>query len=101
MGNFFEKIKNIDGLPDKPAVTKTTELIISSVSNWGAYGLITSLSIMKNQKLLPSVNQTNNWLSKIVLAGAVDGMSGESKKWIDGRSFNDDSKCLKNLLSII
>ena len=56
---------------------------------------------MKNQKLLPSVNQTNNWLSKIVLAGAVDGMSGESKKWIDGRSFNDDSKCLKKLLSII
>jgi len=101
MGNFFEKIKNIDGLPDKPAVTKTTELIISSVSNWGAYGLITSLSIMKNQKLLPSINQTNNWLSKIVLAGAVDGMSGESKKWIDGRSFNDDSKCLKKLLSII
>ena len=101
MGNLFHEIKNIDGLPDKPSITKTTELIISSVSNWGAYGLIASLSIMKNQNLLPTINQTNNWLNQIVLAGAVDGMSGESKKWIDGRPFDEDSLCLKKLLSIV
>ena len=101
MGNLFEEIKNIDGLPDKPSVTKTTELIISSVSNWGAYGLITSLSIIKNQNLLPTINESNDCLSNIFLAGAVDGISGESKKWIDGRSFNEDSKCLEKLLSLV
>lgn len=101
MGNLFDQIKNLDGLPDKPSVTKTSELIISSVSNWGAYGLLAALSIIKKQNLLPTINQTNDWLSKIVLAGAVDGMSGESKKWIDGRSFDEDSLCLKKLLSLV
>ena len=101
MGNFFDEIKNLAGLPDKPSITKTTELIISSVSNWGAYGLLASLSIIKNQNLLPTINQPNEWLNKIVLAGAVDGMSGESKKYIDGRTFNEDSTCLKKLLDLV
>ncbi|MFL2664461.1 MAG: glutamate cyclase domain-containing protein [Dehalococcoidia bacterium] len=101
MGNFFDQIKKIDGLPDKPSVTKTTELIISSVSNWGAYGLLAALSIIKKQNLLPTINQTYDWLCKIVAAGAVDGISGESKKWIDGRTFNEDSLCLKKLLSLV
>ena len=64
MGNLFNEIKKTDGLPDKPAVTKVDELIVSSCSNWGAFGLICSISEIKSVNLLPSLNSAKNLIKK-------------------------------------
>ena len=62
MGNLINEIKNIKELPDEPCSTKVSNLIISSVSNWGAYGLVSALSQKTGQNLLPSVEEEKNLL---------------------------------------
>jgi len=97
MGNLFTEIKNTRGLPDKPAVTKVDELIVSSCSNWGAYGLICSISEIKSINLLPSLNDAKNLIKKCVDLGAVEGLTGEKKYAVDGRDLEKDSVCLNDL----
>ena len=97
MGNLFNEIKKTDGLPDKPAVTKVDELIVSSCSNWGAFGLICSISEIKSVNLLPSLDGAKNLIKKSVDLGAVEGLTGEKKYAVDGRDLHEDSICLNNL----
>jgi hypothetical protein len=97
MGNMRHVIPDIENLPDDPCVTTTTELITASVSNWGGYGLIAALSLKTGKNLLPTVEQGYDWVKDIVAAGAVEGMSGESKDWVDARAPEDDAMCLRDL----
>ena len=39
-------------------------------------------------------------IEKTVELGAVEGMSGESKPWVDGRSIEEDQICLRDLNSL-
>lgn len=97
MGNLNKEIKKIKGLPDNPAVTKVDNLIISSCSNWGAYGLIAELSSILNKNILISAEEAKKIIIKIVDLGAVEGMSGESIYAVDGRNLDEDSVCLNDL----
>ena len=97
MGNLSEEIKKAEGLPDNPAVTKADELIISSCSNWGAFGLICAISEIKSINLLPTIEEAKNLIIKSVDLGAVEGLSGEKKYAVDGRNMEDDSSCLLDL----
>ena len=97
MGNLSDEIKKTNGLPDNPAVTKVDELIISSCSNWGAYGLICSLSEQMAKNFLPKINDAMDIIKKTVDLGAVEGLSGKKIYAVDGRSLEDDSVCLKDL----
>jgi hypothetical protein len=97
MGNLAEKIKSIKGLPDQPSVTKVDDLIISSCSNWGAFGLIAALSKIKKQNLLLSVDQVKQIIIKSVDLGAVEGLSGDKIYAVDGRGLKEDSECLNQL----
>jgi hypothetical protein len=101
MGNMREVIPSIDNLPDDPCVTTTTELITASVSNWGGYGLVAAISIKTGNNLLPTVEQGYEWVKDIVAVGAVEGMSGESKDWVDGRPPEDDAMCLRDLHTLL
>ena len=75
MGNLKTHIPKLMPKVKDPCVTQTSKLIISSVSNWGGYGLITALSLKSNKNLLPSVNDETNRINKSVELGAVDGFS--------------------------
>lgn len=97
MGNLREVIPGTPSLPDNPCVTTTTKLIIASTSNWGGYGLVAQLGLMTGKDLLPSVEQGYEWVKKTVDVGAVEGLSGESKDWVDGRDPDADAVCLKDL----
>jgi hypothetical protein len=97
MGNLKSVIPGLDRLPDNPCVTTTKELIIASCSNWGGYGLAAQLSLMAGQNMLPSVEQGYEWVKSTVAAGAVEGMSGERKDWVDARSPEEDAVCLRDL----
>ena len=101
MGNMRHVIPDIENLPDDPCTTTTTELIIASVSNWGGYGLVAALSVKSDKNLLPSVEQGDKWVRDIVAVGAVEGMSGESKDWVDGRAPEDDAMCLRDLHTLL
>ena len=101
MGNLKEIIPNIKNLPKDPCITTAKELIIASCYNWGGYGLVADISIKKGVNLLPSVNEALNLVEKSVKFGAVEGMSGDSKNWVDGRSPEDDSVCLKDLIRLV
>ena len=97
MGNLNSEIKKVEGLPDNPAVTKVNNLIISSCSNWGAYGLVAEISAILNKNLLISVDDAKELITKSVDLGAVEGMSGDSIYAVDGRNLEEDSICLIQL----
>ncbi len=97
MGNLKDIVAETEGLPDLPTVTTTTQLMCAAVSNWGGYGLVAALSVLSGKSLLPSVDQENEWIEKLVAAGAVDGFSGEVKLYVDGFTLEENSRCLKAL----
>ena len=103
MGNLQNVIPTIEHefLPKNPCVTTTTELIIASCSNWGGYGLVAALSIKHHINLLPSVEEAKQMVREIVAVGAVEGMSGESKEFVDGRDLEGDSVCISDLHSLL
>ena len=103
MGNLQNVIPTIEHefLPKNPCVTTTTELIIASCSNWGGYGLIAALSLKKGVNLLPSVEEAKQMIRDIVAIGAVEGMSGENKEWVDNRDLEADSACLSDLHALL
>ncbi len=103
MGNLQNVIPTIEHefLPKNPCVTTTTELIIASCSNWGGYGLIAALSLKKGVNLLSSVEEAKQMVRDIVAIGAVEGMSGENKEWVDNRDLEADSACLSDLHALL
>ena len=101
MGNFKEVIPSMDKLPNNPCVTETTKVIAASVSNWGGFGLVAALSLIKGQNLLPSVEEATEWVRAIVRVGAVEGMTGEKKDWVDGRPPEEDAVCLSDLHELL
>jgi hypothetical protein len=83
MGNVATQIRMTPGLPDDPAVTPTNQLIIASVSNWGAYGLLAALSLFCQKDLVPSAEWEEDLLRELNLRGVVDGITGEKTGTVD------------------
>lgn len=101
MGNLKAVIESTPGLPDKPCITTTRKLIAAAVSNWGGYGLVAALSLLEGRNLLPSVTQEQEWIRAIVKAGAVEGISGESKPSVDGFPLEENAVCLRDLHALL
>jgi predicted nucleic acid-binding Zn ribbon protein len=101
MGNLCNEIKNIPELPNEPCTTKVSNLIISSVSNWGAYGLVAALAQKTGIDLLPTIEEERNLLEKIVINGAVDGITRETKAMVDGFEVEEYLEILSELQLLI
>ncbi len=101
MGNVAEHIPAIDKLPDDPATTTVSQLIIASVSNWGGYGLITALSLMAGWNLLPSVEEEKEVIRTIVGNGAIDAKAGEPVFAVDGFSLKENGQTLAELHTML
>jgi len=83
MGNLYEIIRQTPGLPPIPAATEVTHLVIASVCNWGAYGLVAGLSLLAGQNLLPDPDLEYRRLEDLVRSGAVDGITGRQEPTVD------------------
>lgn len=83
MGNVAEQVKKVPSLVTDPAITPVNKLIIASISNWGGYGLVAALSELTQSDLLPSVTWDRDIISELAARGAVDGISGERKPFVD------------------
>lgn len=101
MGNLAQFIPSVDTLPGDPAVTKVDRLVIASVSNWGGYGLVASLSRLVGRNLLPSVEDETRMIIRAVDLGAVDGTTGEQKYYVDGFTTEENGQLLERLHRLV
>jgi hypothetical protein len=97
MGNLVQEISQSPGFPDEPPVTRTTHLVISSVSNWGAYGVAAGLSVLHNADLLPTPELEADMIRQMVDMGAVDGESLEPIYGVDGFPVDSNLQILDRL----
>lgn len=97
MGNLVKEIPMVPTLVKDPCVTTVSKLIISSVSNWGGYGLAAALSKQKGKNLLPSIEEEQDLVKRTVNMGAVDGMSTKSEYKVDGFTLEENSQALVKL----
>ncbi len=84
MGNVAEAVARHPTLVNIPCHTRVTELILSSVSNWGALGLIAALSRHFEKSLLPTLEEEGDVIRACVDHGAVDGISLFRSHHVDG-----------------
>jgi hypothetical protein len=101
MGNLVEFIPQVDTLPNDPAVTTVDRLIISSVSNWGGYGLVAALSRLAGRNLLPTVEEDTWAIRRSVDMGAVDGTTGDHKYYVDGFTTEENGQQLQRLRRVV
>lgn len=101
MGLLEFEIAEEPRLPDSPAVTTTDKLVIASVSNWGAWGLLASMSRIEGRDLLPTLDDESQRIEACVGAGAVDGFSGERTAKVDGFTLADYLRPLAALRALL
>jgi len=101
MGNLVEVIPQVETLPNDPAVTKVDRLIISSVSNWGGYGLVAALSKLTGRNLLPMVENETVLIKRSVDMGAVDGTTGDHSYFVDGFTTEENGELLARLHALV
>ncbi len=94
MGNVAQHIPPVDSLPDEPAISTVDRLVIASVSNWGGYGLVASISRMVGQNLLPTVEEDTRLITQMVDDGAVDGGSGLNRYYVDNFTLEENAEML-------
>jgi hypothetical protein len=79
-----------------PATTTCDELIVADVSNWGAYGLISFLSIWNERDLLAEVEPLDT-LAYISELGSVDGVTRINQLTEDGLDPNEGKSVIREL----
>ena len=118
MGAVYDLVCNstIPLAADIACVVPTDHLLVSSVSNWGAYALSASVALLATAEPLsyfygcdvkqsvdacmPSAEQEQRICQGAVAAGAGDGISGERKEWVDGMPLSTSLEVLQNVKDI-
>ena len=101
MGNLAQVIPTVPSLVELPCVTTVSKLVISSVSNWGGYGLVAALSRRVGRNLLPSVAEEREMVERVVSLGAVDSFSGQRAMRVDGFPIDEYSQTLEKLHALL
>ncbi len=93
MGKVSDALKDLNIVP---AATSCDELIVADVSNWGAYGIISFLSVWNDRDLLKEVNplKTLEYISEL---GSVDGVTRINQLTEDGLPVTEGESVLREL----
>jgi hypothetical protein len=83
MGLLVEHIPDALGITD-PVETGVDHLVLATVSNWGAYGIVAYLSHLAGQDLLPAEGEEAKALEGMVAHGAIDGLTHQAEQSVDG-----------------
>lgn len=83
-----------------PCVVETTDLIISDVSNWGAYALCAELGILNGKKLLPEYKAIFSIMERMVAYGFVDGVTKKHTATEDGYPPEVSFQIINSLLEV-
>ena len=100
MGGYRKQLIK-EGVLDDPCVAAADELVISSVSNWGAIGIVAELAKMSGRDLLPHPEMEEARLRAMLRRGAVDGFSGETELKVDGRNLASYLQALVGLRRLV
>jgi hypothetical protein len=65
------------------SVVRADHLVVSGVSNWGAYGVVAHLSILARRALLHTPDEERRMVAACVEAGAVDGRTRRPEPTVD------------------
>ena len=101
MGNLAANIPEVATLPDDPAVTCTAHLVIASVANWGAYGVLAALSRLTGRNLLPQPAGESACIRRLVALGAVDGVTGVADCTVDSFTLSENTEVLERLNALL
>ncbi len=101
MGNLAPRIPEVPTLPNEPAVTRTTHLVIASVANWGAYGVVAALSRLAGRNLLPRPADESACIRRLVSLGAVDGVTGAADCTVDSFNLSENTAVLERLNGLL
>lgn len=93
MGNVSEALKDLN---ITPCTTTCDELIVADVSNWGAYGIISFLSIWNERDLLKEIRPLDI-LKYISELGSVDGVTRINQLTEDGLAATEGESILLQL----
>lgn len=96
MGNVSDALKDLNIVP---AATTCDELIVADVSNWGAYGIISFLSVWNDRDLLKEINPLNI-LKYISEFGSVDGVTRINELTEDGLPVTEGESILHELRKV-
>jgi hypothetical protein len=102
MGKVFERVvRSIPHGERIASVVSADRLIVAGTSNWGAWGLLASLSIRASTDLLPADEVARNDVTRFVAAGGVDGRTGRSEASVDGLGMDEYLAVLRELRMLI
>ncbi|MCZ6882375.1 MAG: DUF4392 domain-containing protein [Gammaproteobacteria bacterium] len=93
MGKVSEALKDLNIVP---AATSCDELIVADVSNWGAYGIISFLSLWHGSDLLMEIDPLGI-LKYISELGSVDGVTRINQLTEDGLPVSEGESILREL----
>ncbi|RLA09872.1 MAG: DUF4392 domain-containing protein [Gammaproteobacteria bacterium] len=96
MGNVSDALKDLNIVP---AATSCDELIVADVSNWGAYGIISFLSLWHGGDLLKEINPLGI-LKYISELGSVDGVTRINQLTEDGLPVSEGESILRELREV-
>jgi len=79
-----------------PSTTTCDELIVADVSNWGAYGIISFLSLWNQRDFLAEIVPLDilRYISEL---GSVDGVTRVNQLTEDGLDVNEGESVLREL----
>lgn len=83
------------------SITKVDHLIVSSVSNWGGYGLAAILARLANVPFEHTPNDERRLIKAAVKAGAVDGVTGKSIPAVDGVDMDGNAEVVRRILMVM
>ncbi len=95
MGNLSQVIS--EKLELVPCRVKTNLLLIASVSNWGAYGLVEALGELTGNKLLLAAEEIEKYIKSTVDMGSVDGVSHQHVVSVDGNDISIEKEIINEL----
>ena len=101
MGNLYEHLSSSDKYIDEPTISKTKHLIITTVSNWGGWGLVAALSLLADKNLLETSQEATDIMQEQLNLGAVDGANFKSELSVDGFDWETNKNILLKLHKII
>jgi len=101
MGNLYEHLSSSDKYIDEPTISKTKHLIITTVSNWGGWGLVAALSLLADKNLLETSQEATDIMQEQLNLGAVDGANFKSELSVDGFDWETNQNILLKLHKII
>ncbi|MDH3631377.1 MAG: DUF4392 domain-containing protein [Gammaproteobacteria bacterium] len=89
----------LQGLNIVPSITTCDELIVTDVSNWGAYGIISFLSVWNKRDLLGEIVplDTLRYISEL---GSVDGVTRINQLTEDGLDSSEGESVLLQLRQV-